>query len=40
MDNAIKVIGILGFTLALFIMTKDYNTLMFAFLILLFVKSS
>lgn len=39
MANSIKVIGILGFTLALFIMTKDYNTLMFAFMILLFVKN-
>lgn len=40
MANAIKIIGILAFTLALFVMTKDYDTLMFAFLILLFTRNS
>lgn len=40
MANAIKIIGILIFTLVLYIETKNYDTLMFAFLILLFTKNS
>ncbi|ARE87103.1 hypothetical protein CLFO_14890 [Clostridium formicaceticum] len=38
MASTIKIIGILSFTLILFIITKNYETLMFAFLILLFLK--
>nr|DAM27382.1 MAG TPA: hypothetical protein [Caudoviricetes sp.] len=40
MANTIKIISILAFTLILFITTKNYDTLMFTFLILLFVKNS